>query len=105
MSELVQKLSQEQHPVELTSRPMRDIKALKQCIDRGFVHVKFTNTKGGTELGIRIDKDSSNLNADFEKGTGKIRLVGGLTLDYQKVQCIADIDLASFAGTGYLVPA
>ena len=103
MSELVQKLSREEQPVEISLRPERDIQAFKSCIDRGYVHVKFTETKGGTELGVRLDKDASKLNADFEKGVGKITLVGGLTLDYVKVQCVAEIDLSSLSGKGRLI--
>lgn len=41
--------------------------------------------------------------ADFEAGTGSVHLVGGLTLNYDKVQLVADIDLASLKGTGHLV--
>lgn len=104
MSELVQKLSNVEQPVEISLRPERNIKVLKECIDRGYVHVKFTETKGGTELGIRLDRDASNLNADFDKGVGKITLVGGLTLDYVKVQCVAEIDLSSLSGKGRLIP-
>lgn len=42
--------------------------------------------------------------ADFEGGTGNVHLVGSLTLNYDKVELVADIDLASLKGTGYLVP-
>jgi hypothetical protein len=31
-------------------------------------------------------------------------LEGGLTLNYVKVRCIADIDLQTLQGKGYLVP-
>lgn len=103
MSQLVQKLAQGEHPVEISYRPKPSVKALKECIDRGFVHVKFTDTQGGTELGVRLDKTASELNADFENSAGKLRLVGNLVLDYHKVQCVAEIDLASLAGTGHLV--
>jgi hypothetical protein len=99
----VQKLTQGQHPVEISLKPERSSNALKGCIERGFVHVKFTDTLGGTELGVRIDKEASDLNADFDQGTGKLRLVGNLILDYRKVQCVAEIDLSSFAGQGHLV--
>jgi hypothetical protein len=105
MSDLVKKLSQAEQPVEISLRPERNVKALRDCIDRGYVHVKFTGTKGGTELGVRLDKDASNLNADFDQGVGKITLVGGLTLDYVKVQCVAEIDLSSLSGKGRLIPA
>jgi hypothetical protein len=104
MSQLVQKLSKGDHPVEITLRPERTVKVLKESIDRGYVNVKFTDTLGGTELTVRLDKDASSLNADFEKGTGQLRFVGNHTLDYVKVQCVAEIDLASFSGMGHLRP-
>jgi|SRR5947209_13148845 len=103
MSTLVQKLSQGQHPVEITVRPERNLQAIKECLQRNYVHVKFMDTQGGTELGVRLDQQASDLNADFDKGVGMIKLVGNLTLDYQKVQVVASIDLASFKGEGHLV--
>lgn len=104
MSQLVQKLAQGKHPVELTVRPERNLESVKECLQRNFIHVKFTDTQGGTELGVRLDKGASDLNADFNNGVGRIKLVGNLTLDYQKVQVVAEIDLASFKGEGHLVP-
>ncbi len=105
MSQLVAKLSQGEHSIELTVRPEYNLQAIKECLQRNYIHVKFTDTQGGTELGVRLDKEASDLNADFETGAGRIRLVGNLTLDYQKVQLVADIDLASLKGKGHLVPA
>lgn len=104
MNQLINKLSQGDHPVEITVRPERNLQAVKECLQRNYVHIKFTDTKGGTELGVRLDEGASNINADFENGIGTIKLVGNLTLDYQKVQCVAQIDLGSFTGTGHLVP-
>jgi len=43
--------------------------------------------------------------ADFEKSTGKVHLAGDLTLDYCKVQLVADVELATLSGTGKLVLA
>jgi hypothetical protein len=86
-------------------RPERTIKAFKGCIDRGYVHVKFTNTRGGTELGVRLKPDMTDLTAaDFDRGTGKAKLVGDLTLDYVKVRCTASISLDTLAGDGHLEP-
>jgi hypothetical protein len=69
------------------------------------VHIKFTETRGGTELGIPVDLDRSELAAaDFHKETGKLHLVGALTLDFVKVRCVADIDLPSLSGKGRLEP-
>lgn len=104
MSQLVHKLSTGNHPIEITVAPARSPKALKECIDRGYVHVKFTDTLGGTNVGVKLDREASDFNADFEKGTGSLKLVGSLTLDYIKVQCIAEIDIGSFTGRGHLSP-
>ncbi|HKX29558.1 MAG TPA: MbtH domain protein, partial [Blastocatellia bacterium] len=80
-------------------------KAFKDRIDLGYVHVKFTETRGGTELGVRIDRDTLDLSrADFGTQTGTVHLEGNLTLDYVKVRCIAEIDLQTLSGKGHLVP-
>ena len=103
--ELVDRLCEGDHPVEASLRPEKTVQALQECINRGYVHIKFTDTKGGTELGVRLDNDLSNLSqADFEKQNGIIHLVGGLTLNYVKVRCVADIDLNTLTGQGHLEP-
>ncbi|MEH2290152.1 MbtH domain protein [Nostoc sp.] len=105
MNELVQRLSEGQHPVEVSLRPEKTAIALKESIDRGYVHIKFTDTKGGTDLGVRLDPKLSNFNeADFEYLTGKVHLVGNLTLNYVKIQCVADINLETLEGNGHLKP-
>jgi hypothetical protein len=105
MNELVQRLSEGDHPVEAGLRPQKTVQAFKESIDRGYVLIKFTDTRGGTELGVRLDVEASDLSrADFETQTGSAHLVGGLTLNYEKVRCIADIDLQTLSGKGYLEP-
>ena len=105
MDELVARLSARDHHVEASLRPGKTVKAFKECIDRGYVHIKFTETKGGTELGFKLDRQASDLSkADFSTETGNVHLVGNLTLNYVKVQCITDIDLKTLEGKGYLVP-
>jgi len=105
MSELVKRLSEGDHPVEASLRPERTVQALKERIDRGYVFIKFTDTKGGTELGVRLDPEATDLSkADFENQTGTVHLVGNLTLDYVKVRCIADINLETLTGQGHLEP-
>lgn len=100
---LVKFLSEGDHPVEITLRPEKTVGLLREAIDRGYVLVKFTNTRGGTELGVRLDGDNTDLSqADFDKQRGKVHLVGGLTLNYAKVRCIADIDLQTLTGQGHL---
>ena len=85
-------------------RPEKTVKVFKEAIDRNYVHIKFTATKGGTELGVALDRAACDFSgADFETGTGSIHIEGGLTLDYVRVRCIADIDLQNLEGNGYLV--
>ena len=103
-SELVNRLSEGDHPVEASLRPEKTVEILKERIDMGHIHLKFTDTRGGTELGVHLDRDASDLSkADFEAGQGTVHLEGTLTLNYVPVRCIADIDLASLEGKGHLV--
>ena len=102
---LVDRLSEGDHPVEVSLRPEKTVKLFKEAIDRGYVHIKFTDTQGGTELGVRLDREATDLdNVDFEGQTGNVRLVGGLTLNYVKVRLTADIDLKTLIGKGHLDP-
>ena len=104
--DLVRHLSEGTHPVEAGLRPDRTVAALRQGIDRGYVPVKFTGTRGGTEIGVRLDPEACDLSqADFQNGTGTAHLVGGLTLDDVNVRCVADIELATLAGQGRLAVA
>ena len=100
---LVDRLCEGDHPVEAGLRPEKTVKFFKEAIDRNYVHIKFTKTRGGTELGVRLDRDACDFSlADFEKCKGTVHVEGGLTLDYVKVKCVADIDLGTLEGTGHL---
>ncbi len=103
MSELVKTLTVGEHPIEVSIRPERTSKALLECINRGYVHLKFTETRGGTDLYIPLNKDGADLgSSDFERGAGVIKLAGDLTLDYVRVRCLAEIDLSTLSGKGRL---
>ncbi len=103
---LVDKLCQGDHPVVAGLRPEKSIKRLKEAIDRNYVQVRFTGTRGGTDLGFKLDRSACDFsNANFESGTGTIRVEGKLTLDYVPVRCIAEIDLGTLEGSGRLVKA
>ncbi len=102
--DLVERLCTGDHPVEVSLRPEKNVQAFKERIELGYVHIKFTDTKGGTELGVRLDPDAvDESKADFNQPSGTVHLEGGLTLNYQKVRCIADIDLQTLSGNGHLV--
>jgi uncharacterized protein YbdZ (MbtH family) len=100
---LVRRLAQGNHPIAVGLHPEKSVRALQEGIDRGFVHIKFTATKGGTELGVRLDMAACDFSgADFDNQTGTVHLEGGLILDFVRVRCIADIDLTTLAGQGHL---
>jgi hypothetical protein len=102
MSDLVERLEAEQ-PIVASLRPEPTVAALKAAIDRGLVHVKFVNTRGGTELGVRLDREASDLaGVDFAAGRGTIRLVGTLTLDFVPVRFEGVLALETLQGTGSL---
>jgi hypothetical protein len=102
MNDIVQRLSHDQ-PVIVSLRPEPTLEGFKAAIDRGYVLVLFTETRGGTELGVRLDPAYLDLaNADWERRAGTAKLAGELILDYVRVRCHAAIDLATLAGTGRL---
>ena len=105
MNELTERLATGDHPVVVGgSQP--SIKDLHYRINEiGWVHVKFTGTRGGTELGVPLDREACDLSAaDFEEGRGTVHLEGALTLNWDRVRVVADIALETLSGTGHLVP-
>ena len=100
---LVDRLCARDHPAELCLRPESSVKSFKEALDNGYLRFKITDTEGGTELGATIDREASDLSgADFEQGTGHARVVGSLTLDFVKVRCRVDVDLATLTGQARL---
>ena len=103
MSELPYRLAKGEHRVVIGAVRDDALKELKAAIERNYVHVKFTETRGGTELGFRLDPQHSDLSrADFEAGKGEVRLAGNLKLDGVPVRCVAEIDLVKLEGWGHL---
>jgi hypothetical protein len=98
MNDLVRRLLEPQ-PVEADLRPENTLAELKDAVERGVVHVKFTKTS--TTLGVPIDRAKSNL-AALSAGKGTITVAGELTLNYERVRAHADLDLGSLRGTGRL---
>lgn len=103
MDNLVQKLSGGPHPVVIGG-PKISAEELKNRIENiGYVFIKFTETQGGTDLGVRIDSSKTRMeNADFSAGMGKIHIEGTLILNFIAVRCVADINIEDMAGVGNL---
>ncbi|MBN1171478.1 MAG: hypothetical protein JXA67_04830 [Micromonosporaceae bacterium] len=104
MSDLVKRLSMTDRLVTVGG-PSPSLEELRQRVtDLGYVFIKFPDTRGGTDLGVHVDAAATDLStADFAAGSGSAHIEGTLTLDYVKVRCVCDLDLASLSGTGRLV--
>src|ERR1700691_3219582 len=102
MNELTERLTVEQPIIMGGSDP--SVEELRERTgEMGYVLVKFTQTRGGTELGFPLDRDATDLSgANFDEGTGTVHVEGHLVLNDDPVRCIADIDLATLKGTGLL---
>jgi hypothetical protein len=102
VNELVQRLTMSQPVVVGGYEP--SLEELRNRVgDMGYVLIKFTETRGGTELGFPLDRDATDLSAaDFAQGSGAVHVEGNLILNDDPVRCIADIDLATLKGTGRL---
>lgn len=103
INELVERLSKGKHEVIIGHRE-ESYQEIKERIENGYIHIKFTETRGGTELGIDVDLSNTKLHdAEFNKGQGLIHIEGTANLNYNQVRCVADIDLATRTGQGYLI--
>ena len=103
MNELTQRLSNGDHPVIIGSPKISHEELRDRLESIGYVNIKFTGTNGGTDLSMKVDLAASDLSgADFDQGSGALHVEGTLSLNYDPVRCIADIDLATFTGTGHL---
>ncbi len=104
MDELVQRLAQGDHPVTIGG-PQPSLAEFRYRLeDLGYLFIKFTGTRGGTDVGVQVDKAATDLSqANFDGGSGSAHVEGTLTLNYVRVRCVAEIDLSTLNGTGHLV--
>jgi hypothetical protein len=103
MNELTERLTTSQ-PIIMGGADPNAEELRNRTGEMGYVLVKFTETRGGTELGFPLDRDATDISsADFENSTGTVHVEGHLILNDDPVRCIADIDLATLKGTGHLV--
>jgi uncharacterized protein YbdZ (MbtH family) len=98
--DLVAYLSQGDHPVEATATSAEQF---LERIESGYVNIKFTDTRGGTELGIKLDTGTGNHDGvNLEKNTGEVHIAGNLTLNYRPVRLTANVALDTLKGFGRL---
>jgi len=101
-NELVQKLTKEQ-PVQViryldSNKP--SVEKLRRATEIGYVLVKFTETKGGTELGCNVKNEDSRCKVEWKQN--QISIYGRLKLDFTPVLVHATINLDTFTGTGHV---
>jgi Core binding factor beta subunit len=102
MNELTERLTVEQ-PIIMGGADPTVEELRERTGEMGYVLVKFTQTRGGTELGFPLDRATTDLSqANFDDSTGTVHVEGNLTLNDDPVRCIADIDLTTLKGTGRL---
>lgn len=102
MNELTERLTVDQPIIMGGSDPTAE-ELRERTGEMGYVLVRFTETRGGTELGFPLDREATDLSkANFDESTGTVHVEGHLTLNDDPVRCIADIDLATLRGTGRL---
>lgn len=100
---LVERLCTGSHKVRAVLRPENSLEAFKDALERGFVQIEFTETQGGTVLGFPVDIEQSDLSKISDSSrNGQLVIAGTLTLNFQKVRCVATIDLSNLAGEGKL---
>src|SRR5271155_3317065 len=72
VNELTERLTVDQPVVMGGANPTAE-ELRNRVGEMGYVLVKFTGTRGGTELGFPLDRDVTDLSgADFENGTGTV---------------------------------
>jgi Core binding factor beta subunit len=104
MDELTKRLSSGTHPVAMGGAQPSLEELQRRLEETEHALIKFTETRGGTELSVRLDRAASDLSAaDFDQGGGTVHVEGTLFLNDDPVRCIADIDLTTLNGTGRLV--
>jgi|SRR5581483_2292624 len=98
MDELVKFLSEGHHKVRADRAKTPE--DFRRSLDDGFVLVRFTETRGGTTLGVRLDKSRCELGEAGSSNT--VKLVGTLVLNYNEIELIADIDPTTLEGSGFV---
>ena len=102
MDKLIKKLLIGKHTV-LFEPQTASLCEVQERLKQGFVFIKFIETEGGTELGVKLDNPLTSLEgADFKTGKGILKIMGTCELNFQKIRCIAEINLTTRQGKGYL---
>lgn len=96
---LVEKLINTKHSVVIGYRNESDVELAESLKDH-YIHIKFSNTQGETELGISIDPNLSNIDEFLDHpNQGIFHIAGRTILDSEPILCTAQIDKKTRKGT------
>jgi hypothetical protein len=103
-NDLVQRLQKEQEVIIIRycDNDKPNVQKLQRAVQNGYVLVKFTSTKGGTELGCNVKNEDPKCTVQFDHANKRVTIRGRLKLDYTPVRLNATVNLDTFKGTGYL---
>ena len=87
--DLVDRLCQKQQPVKLDPQ-VRDIADILKCIDQSFIYIEFSQTEGGTIVGVQIKNFSKKVD---ESGKEKAFIDGYLNLNFTDLELKLEVDL------------
>ncbi|MBP3325579.1 MAG: hypothetical protein J6L77_04060 [Coprococcus sp.] len=97
MDTLVTFLISKQQPVRAVLKPDETLDEFVACMKRKFVNLVFTDTKGNTEIGIKI-AESSVKAEEIDDSTETIILRGECGLNFEKIKVKVELSLKDFAG-------
>lgn len=99
---LVERLAGDDHRVEVRTRAEDRVAYLRERLEIGYLHVHFPETRGGTELGLKLDLESCRAAKEALSQGGEIALSGSLSLDETPVCCNVRLSVPELVGRGGL---
>lgn len=99
---LVDRLSGDGHPVEVLTRATDRLAYLRERLEIGYLHVNFPATRGGTEVGMKLDAECCRAAQEELAVGGEIAVSGSFSLDETPVRCHVRLALPELVGTGGL---
>ena len=99
---LVQRLAGGDHRAEVRTSAEDKLAYLRDRLDVGYLHVFFPDTRGGTELGIKLESDSVKSALQQIASGGDVSLSGYLVLDGVEAMCRVRLRTPDLLGQGGL---